>query len=316
LLPALLRCIKHWDSLMEHADQLKTAKQQPKMRRTLLGIVPVSSPLYDLHPVTRLFTLLFLGVVPLFILVPEINIVLIFLIFLYLKWAKVDISGLRIYLPLTVTVAIFMFTVSTAFPGARPEYHTFQLLGITFYLEVFYFTFASYWRLMAMLFGTIQYFSTNRERDTLVGIRTLRAPFAITYFLSLALRSSGMFLEDMRTIREAERARGLDENSMSLRDRAKLYAMYMIPLFTLAIRRTDEISNALFARGYTPSGRLERGGRRSDYILTQYRIRKIDIILIAVMVAVFILVGVIQISFGVFAMENSPLYQLLLARLR
>jgi energy-coupling factor transporter transmembrane protein EcfT len=301
---------------MEHADQLKTAKQQPKMRRTLLGIVPVSSPLYDLHPVTRLFTLLFLGVVPLFILVPEINIVLIFLIFLYLKWAKVDISGLRIYLPLTVTVAIFMFTVSTAFPGARPEYHTFQLLGITFYLEVFYFTFASYWRLMAMLFGTIQYFSTNRERDTLVGIRTLRAPFAITYFLSLALRSSGMFLEDMRTIREAERARGLDENSMSLRDRAKLYAMYMIPLFTLAIRRTDEISNALFARGYTPSGRLERGGRRSDYILTQYRIRKIDIILIAVMVAVFILVGVIQISFGVFAMENSPLYQLLLARLR
>ena len=71
-----------------------------------------------------------------------------------------------------------------------------------------YWTFASYWRLMAMLFGTIQYFSTNRERETLVAIRTLKAPFVVTYFFSLALRSAGMFLEDMHIIREAERARG------------------------------------------------------------------------------------------------------------
>lgn len=300
---------------MDQAAQLSTPSSKLKMRRTLLGTVPVASPLYELHPVTRFFTLLFLGVISLFILIPEINIVLIFLIILYLRWAKVDISGLRIYLPLTLTVAIFMFTVSTAFPGARPEYHPFTFLGITFYLEVFYFTFASYWRLMAMLFGTIQYFSTNRERDTLVAIRTLKAPFAVTYFFSLALRAAGMFLEDMRTIREAERARGLDESSMAFRDRAKLYAMYMIPLFTLAIRRTDEISNALFARGYTPSGKIEGGGKRSDYILTLYQIKKIDTILIALMVGIFTTVGIMQMMYGIFSMENSPLFQYLLSRL-
>lgn len=298
---------------MEQTAQSTTHLAQRKMRRTLLGTVPVSSPIYQLHPVTRLFTLLFLGVISLFILTPEINIALIILIFIYLRWAKVDMSGLKIYLPLTVTVAIFMFTVSTAFPGAKPEYHPFQFLGITFYLEVFYFTFASYWRLMAMLFGTIQYFSTNRERDTLVAIRTLKAPFVVTYFFSLALRSSGMFLEDMRTIREAERARGLDESSMSLSDRAKLYAMYMIPLFTLAIRRTDEISNALFARGYTPSGKLEKGGKRSDYILTRYTIRPIDTILIAAMVIIFVVVGYLQIRYGLFSIEHSPFYQYLLS---
>lgn len=300
---------------MEQTAQASTSSSRLKMRRTLLGTVPVSSPLYELHPVTRFFTLLFLGVVSLFILTPEINILLVILIFFYLRWARVDISGLRIYLPLTVTVAIFMFTVSTAFPGARPEYHTFTFLGITFYLEVFYFTFASYCRLMAMLFGTIQYFSTNRERDTLVAIRTLKAPFAVTYFFSLALRSAGMFLEDMRTIREAERARGLDESSMALRDRARLYAMYMIPLFTLAIRRTDEISNALFARGYTPSGRIEGGGKRSDYILTLYKFRRIDLILIALMVIVFVLVGFLQFRYGLFSMENSPLFQFLLTQM-
>jgi len=298
---------------MEQTVQSTTHLSQRKMRRTLLGTVPVSSPLYQLHPVTRLFTLLFLGIISLFILTPEINIALIVFIFIYMKWAKVDISGLRIYLPLTITVALFMFAVSTAFPGAKPEYHAFKFLGITFYLEVFYFTFASYFRLMAMLFGTIQYFSTNRERDTLVAIRTLKAPFVVTYFFSLALRSSGMFLEDMRTIREAERARGLDETSLSLKDRAKLYAMYMIPLFTLAIRRTDEISNALFARGYTPSGKIEGGGERSDYILTLYPIRPIDNILIIIMVIVFALIAFLQIRYGIFGIEQSPLYQYLLS---
>jgi len=297
---------------MQQTMEVPPVSRQQTMRRTLLGTVPIASPLYQLHPATRFFTLLFLGAISLFILVPEINILLIAAIFLFLLWAKVDISGLRIYLPLTVTIAIFMFAVSTAFPGAKPEYHAFKFLGITFYLEVAYFTFASYWRLMAMLFGTIQYFSTNRERDTLVAIRTMKVPFVVTYFFSLALRSAGMFLEDMHTIREAERARGLDESSMSLGDRAKLYGMYMIPLFTLAIRRTDEISSALYARGYTPSGRIEGGGKRSDYILTEYPIRAIDIILIVLMVVVFCLIGYLQLRYGMFSMQHSPFYQYLL----
>lgn len=297
---------------MEQAIPSAPAPSTKRMRKTLLGTVPVTSPLYALHPITRFFTLIFLGVVSLFIDIPEVNFLLIVLIFMYLRWAKVNISGLKIYLPLTITVAIFMFAVSIGFPSRHPDYHTFQFLGINLYFESLYWTFASYWRLMAMLFGTIQYFSTNRERETLVAIRSLKAPFVVTYFFSLALRSAGMFLEDMYTIREAERARGLDETSMSLRDRAKLYAMYMIPLFTLAIRRTDEIANALYARGYTPSGRLENGGQRSDFILTKYPIHSIDIILVSTMIVAFIGTMILRTQFGIFAVEQSPLRMLLL----
>ena len=298
---------------MDQALPVASTATTRRMRKTLLGTVPVSSPLYQLHPVTRFITLVFLGVVSLFIDVPEINIILIVMVFIYLHWAKVDMSNLKIYLPLTITVAIFMFSVSIGFPSRLPGYHTFQFLGITFYFESLYWTFASYWRLMAMLIGTIQYFSTNRERETLVAIRTLKAPFVITYFFSLALRSAGMFLEDMRTIREAERARGLDETSLALRDRAKLYVMYMIPLFTLAIRRTDEISNALYARGYTPSGKLENGVHRSDYILTKYPIRRIDIIVISAMIITFIAVIILRAQFGIFAVAQSPLRIFLLS---
>jgi energy-coupling factor transporter transmembrane protein EcfT len=124
-----------------------------------------------------------------------------------------------------------------------------------------------------------------------------------------------MFLEDMRIIREAERARGLDESSLSLRDRAKLYAMYMIPLFTIAIRRTDEISNALFARGYTISGKIEGGGKRSDYIHTKYAFRPLDAGLIAAMVALLAGVATARVFFGVFAVQHSPLLRWFLSSL-
>ena len=288
-------------------------KVSKKMRRTLLGTVPVHSPLYQLHPLTRFATLLFFGTISMFIDWPEINIALLVAIFIYLSWAQVDISGLKIYLPLTVSVAFFMFTVSIAFPGHDPNNISFHFLGLTLFFQPLFWTFASYWRLMAMLMGTIQYFSTNRERETLVAIRSLKTPFVITYFFSIALRAAGMFMEDMKIIREAERARGLDENALSLGDRAKLYAMYLIPLFTLAIRRTDEISNALYARGYTPSGKMENGGERSDYILTKYPSHTIDTVLIAAMVATFILVGVLKTVFGVFSITTDPLRTFLIS---
>ncbi len=286
-----------------------------RMRRTLLGTVPVTSPLYQLHPLTRFVTLLFMGIIPMFIDWPEINIVILLAIFLYMQWARVDISGLKIYLPLTITVAIFMFTISIGFPGQKPDYVSFHFLWLTLFFQPLFFTFASYWRLMAMLFGTIQYFSTNRERETLVAIRSMKAPFVISYFFSLSLRAAGMFMEDMRTIREAERARGLDETALTLADRAKLYAMYLIPLFTLAIRRTDEISNALFARGYTPAGKLENGGARSDYILSKYLFRRIDSFLIISMIVIFILVAVLRIGFGFFIITSDPLRAILLGML-
>jgi len=288
-------------------------KISKRMRRTLLGTVPIHSPLYELHPLTRFSTLLFLGVISMFIDWPLINIALMVAIFVYLAWAQVDISGLKIYLPLTVTVAIFMFAVSIGFPGKDPSNVAFKFPGLTLFAQPLYWTFASYWRLMAMLLGTIQYFSTNRERETLVAIRSLKAPFVITYFFSLSLRAAGMFMEDMKIIREAERARGLDENALSLMDRAKLYVMYLMPLFTLAIRRTDEISNALYARGYTPSGKMENGGERSDYILSKYPFRRVDTILITGMIVSFIVVGVLKIGFGVFSVGTDPLRALFIS---
>jgi len=288
-----------------------TIGRTAKARKTLLGYVPMESPFYDYHPATRLVLFVFLGVIPLFIFVPEINIFLLLVNLALLRWGKVDVQRLKIYMPIIFTVAIFMFTVVILAPGNDPSYTPIDVAGITIYYQPVFFTFAAYWRLIAMLFGTILYFSTNRERELLVGLRALRLPFVASYVVGLSIRAAGMFMEDFRTIREAEQARGLDTKAMRFSDQVKLYMMYLIPLFSIALRRANEISNALFARGYTLTGRTSTGKPRQDYIRSTYSYSKRDFVAVAVMVIIFVATGLAQIFFNVFAIEHSPLNILL-----
>ncbi len=276
-------------------------------RKTLLGQVPISSPFYRFHPVTRLVLFIFLGIIPMFIYIPEINFTLLLVNLALLRWGKVDLRRLKIYMPIIFTVAIFMFSIVILAPGKDPSYTPLHVLGITIYYQPFFFTFAAYWRLIAMLFGTILYFSTNHERDMLVGLRTMRLPFVVSYVISLSIRSAGMFMEDFRIIREAEQARGLDTKAMRFSDQAKLYVMYLVPLFSIALRRADEISNALFARGYTLTGRVGTGGKRSDYIRSKYDLHTIDWIVMIVLITVFVAVAIAQVGFNVFSLNHSPL---------
>ncbi|MBT3712537.1 MAG: energy-coupling factor transporter transmembrane protein EcfT [Anaerolineae bacterium] len=284
-----------------------TTGRVAKSRKTLLGYVPMISPFYAYHPATRLILFLFLGVIPLFIFIPEVNMLLLLVNLALLRWGRIDIKRLKMYMPVIFTVAIFMFTVVILAPGNDPRYTPLDLFGKTIYYQPVFFTFGAYWRLIAMLFGTILYFSTNRERDLLVGLRALRLPFVASYVVGLSIRSSGMFMEDFRTIREAEQARGLDTKAMRFSDQVKLYMMYLIPLFSIALRRADEISNALFARGYTLTGRTSTGEPRQDYIRSIYSYSKRDYVAIAIMVGIFVVTALAQILFGVFAIENSPL---------
>jgi energy-coupling factor transporter transmembrane protein EcfT len=271
-------------------------------------MVPVDSPFYRYHPVTRLVLLVFLSVTPLFVDMPEINLGLILAALVLLRWGRVRMRQIRRYLPLLATVALFMFGVAFLAPGDRAHLAAFRLAGLTFYFQPMWWAFVSYCRLVAMLFGAILYFSTNRERDTLVALRSLRIPFAVSYVAALSLRSAGMFMEDFRTIREAEQARGLDLESMSVGEQAKLYTMYTVPLFAVALRRADEISNALFARGYTLSGRPAGGGPRTDYLRRRYPARRRDRALSAGLAAAFVVAVVLGKVMGVFSDQLSPLH--------
>lgn len=276
-------------------------------KKTLLGVVPVESPFYALHPVTRLTMLGFFSVTPLFIDVPEINAVLICIMFALLHWGRVRLANLRKYAPLVITVALFMFTVAFLAPGDRAALSPFRIGSVTFYFEPMWWAFVSYVRLMAMLLGAILYFSTNRERDVLVALRSLHVPFSVAYATGLSLRSAGMFMEDFATIREAEQARALDHDALSPRQKVKLYTMYTVPLFAVALRRAEEVSTALYARGYTLSGRPGTGGSRSDYLRDRYHVSQVDWLLTSAQFGLFCAVVLVRTATPLFSNEASPL---------
>lgn len=276
-------------------------------KKTLLGVVPADSPFYALHPVTRLALLFVLSVTPLFIDRPEINLAIIATTFGLFWWGRVRLSDLKKYRLLLVTVALFMFIVAYLAPGEKAQLTPVRLAGLTLYWEPMRWAFVSYVRLMAMLFGAILYFSTNRERDVLVGLRTLHLPFPVSYVTGLSLRSAGMFMEDFATIREAEQARALDLDALSLREKVKLYTMYTVPLFAVALRRADEISAALYARGYTLSGRPGTGGKRTDYLRDKFAVRARDWVVSLGLLGTLVVIAILSRTTSVFSVQASPL---------
>lgn len=285
------------------------------MQRTIIGFIPARSPLYHLHPSTRLLMFVIMGFVPLFIDLPEVNLLFILGLFVLFRIARVDLKSIRVYVPMMLTVGLFMFLTYVFFPGKNPENIPIaSLFGKEIYYQPIRWAVVSYIRILALLFASIFYFSTNRERDILAGLRILGLPFAASYFVGLTLRVAGMFLEDFRIVRQAEQARGLDTATLSLGEKVKLYSMYMIPLFSIALRRSDEITNALFVKGYTFSGKVP-GRKRADYLLTKYRRTTLDTIAWVVMVAAFAAVVVVRLQTDLLSVDISPLNQWLMHRI-
>lgn len=82
----------------------------------------------------------------------------------------------------------------------------------------------------------------------------------IAMVFSIAMRFVPTILDETKLIMNAQRARGVDFNSGSLLQKFKSVIPILIPLFASALRRADELANAMESRGY-----------RGDINRTQYR---------------------------------------------
>ncbi|MDA8193910.1 MAG: energy-coupling factor transporter transmembrane component T [Thermaerobacter sp.] len=251
------------------------------MNKTVIAYVPESSPVYRFHPATRLVFFVVMGFVPLFISRPLVN-GLVVLGFVGLFWvSRVNLLQLRMYVPMLVTVGLFIFLTYVFFPGKMAHPVLLARIGpIPLWQHPLSLALAAYVRILALLAASLYYFYTNRERDILVAFRKFRVPFLVTYFIGLTLRVAGMFIEDFHVIREAQLARGLDVTSMGFFRRIQLYAMYMVPMLAIALRRGDEITNALFAKGFSL-----RPGQRTDYLLSKMPWRASDTLVTVGLVA-------------------------------
>jgi energy-coupling factor transporter transmembrane protein EcfT len=280
-------------------------------KKTLFGYVPARSWVYRFHPLTRLTIMVIFAFLPLAVLTTELNITLVGVWILLLYTANVTAERMKYFLPLIVTMFLFMMGTYLFFPGSTSGPVAFEIGPVTGYFEPLMFAFANYWRIIALVFAAIFYATTNRERDIIVALRTLGISFGVVYVLSLALRSAGLFLDDLSTIREAEHAKGLDTGGMSITNKVKHYVMYIVPLFTLAIRRITHIEDALFARGYHDFTFGIRERDRPNYLVKQYHMRVHDYAVIAAAIACAIVVFYLSVFQGWFQYDEGIVYEYL-----
>lgn len=281
------------------------------MNKTLLGYVPDESPIYAVHPFVKLFFLLIVSLFPMFVSAPDWNIGLMLSIIVLMWISKVNMSTLKIYVPVAISMGTIIFLSYTVLGGTHPEFELLaRVIGVNFYWERIRDALVVYFRVLPMIFTMVFFLSTSRERDIIVAMRSVKVPFVVTYVFAMALRSAGMVLEDFQIVRQAEQARGFDPTGKSIPYKIRQYVMYMVPLFALSLRRSEEFTNALVARGYAFTGEVSKV-KRADYILTHYSYKFYDYLFIGIITLSFIALLVLRYGYGHFQVDQSWLIGLL-----
>jgi energy-coupling factor transport system permease protein len=109
--------------------------------------------------------------------------------------------------------------------------------------------------------------ATTKPTDLVRGMGKLAAPLkrlrlpvdeGLTAML-MALRFAPVLQEELRSILEAQQARGVDFGTGGLRTRAKILSSIIGPALIGTLRRGDQIASAMAARGFQP------GHTRSEF---------------------------------------------------
>ena len=121
-------------------------------------------------------------------------------------------------------------------------------------------------RLILMISLTMVLTSTTKPMDLTYAFEWYMTPLKVIRFpvheiamtLSIALRFIPTLLDETDRIMKAQASRGVDFNRGGLFKRFKAVISLIIPLFVSAIQRSEELSDAMEARGYNPREKRTR----------------------------------------------------------
>ena len=163
-------------------------------------------------------------------------------------------------------LVIFMFAIYIFIPNPNYSGPVAFNIGFDVYWQAFYQAGYIILRLILMLALMMVLTSTTSPMNLtyafewyMVPLKLIRVPVhAIAMTLSIALRFIPTLLEEADRIMKAQASRGVDFNRGRLMKRFKAIISLIIPLFVSAIDRSEELSNAMEARGYDPSAKRTR----------------------------------------------------------
>ena len=258
----------------------------PTVLKELVGIEAVSKWYMSLHVVTKIFIPFSISLSILFTKDPISVIPLILIAVAYCRISGISLLLLKRYILVIGSMTSFVALTFILF-SRKPGNVIFDITLLNIKAEKGIFEWRIFvtdvalsyiclftLRIFVMIFSAILLLGTLTDRDLVWGLRSIGLPLGFAIAASLFFRGVQFFISDFYTVREAMMARGVDFSRISLIKKFFLYINALIPLLSLMITRSYEVSMALEARGIAP-------GTKSRSIYHRPKMRRADYALLA-----------------------------------
>lgn len=161
---------------------------------------------------------------------------------------------------------VFLLIINILIPPNSGVVGFIDLWGIKIYYASLLQTFYIVFRLVLMIALTLILTATTRPLDLTYAIEWYLLPFKLINFpthevamtISIALRFIPTLLEETMRIMKAQASRGVDFVGGKLKEKMRAVIALIVPLFISAFQRSEELANAMEARGYDPSAKRTR----------------------------------------------------------
>lgn len=189
--------------------------------------------------------------------------ILVVLVLIALKLAKVKLKSLFRQLKPLWFMVVFLLIINIISYRSLDTTVLFSIFNYPIYAAAVYQTFYIFIRLILMISLTMVLTSSTKPLDLTFALEWTMAPLKIIQFpvhevamtMSLALRFIPTLLDETGRIMKAQESRGVDFSGGKLSEKVRGIVSLIVPLFNSAFMRSDELANAMEARGYNPQGK-------------------------------------------------------------
>ncbi len=145
-------------------------------------------------------------------------------------------------------------------------------------------------KITCILLASAMLTETTTSVELSTGLETILSPLKIIKFpvneaatiIAVAIRFIPSLLSESKRILNAQASRGVDFNNGNIFVKLKALVSLVVPLFSIAFKNSDELANAMDARGYDPKA------YRTKYRIFKFSMYDFFLVLLVVFFASFV----------------------------
>jgi len=192
--------------------------------------------------------------------------VLLIIILILLLISKIGLGQLFSSLKALWIMIIILLLINVLVPPVNASLVAFRIGDYVIYWDSIFQSAKIIIRLVMMIALTLILTATTKPLDLTYALEWYMMPLKVIRFptheiamtISIALRFIPTLLDETMRIMKAQASRGVDFEHGRVKEKIKAILSLIVPLFMSAFQRSEELANAMEARGYNPRAKRTR----------------------------------------------------------